>query len=338
MHWAFAHLGLPADADERAVKRAYAQRLKTTRPDEDPQGFQRLREAYEAALARARSADRRPAWQPDVSTGAGPAAGPASGQGTAVDPPPAGAGLGLRLDAQTENDAPASPPILLDPASDAIPPPTPFPPPSNPAPDVHAPNVHAPNVRIHIAQDWTGTYGGGPQAPRPEPPSASPAAASFTPAPPLTPRRFAKALAEQAAASTPEELGRWLAAHEGLYDLANKTALVVPLIRELDHRLGNGKGELGKAHLDVVLAFFGLDQVNQTRESLKPELERLEGAAGRQRRGQDIDWNRVLSESGHAPPRRHRPPPFWHGIPPSVSTLIVIVLLSLLRACSEYGA
>lgn len=44
-------LGLKADADERAVKRAYAQRLRVTRPDEDPIGFQQLHEAYQSALA-----------------------------------------------------------------------------------------------------------------------------------------------------------------------------------------------------------------------------------------------------------------------------------------------
>jgi len=48
--WAFGLLGLTEDADERSIKRAYAQRLRGTRPDEDPAGFQRLREAYEAAL------------------------------------------------------------------------------------------------------------------------------------------------------------------------------------------------------------------------------------------------------------------------------------------------
>jgi len=44
--WAFGLLGLTEDADERSIKRAYAQRLRGTRPDEDPAGFQRLREAY----------------------------------------------------------------------------------------------------------------------------------------------------------------------------------------------------------------------------------------------------------------------------------------------------
>ena len=43
-------LGLAPDADSRAIKRQYAALLKKTRPDDDPEGFQRLREAYEAAL------------------------------------------------------------------------------------------------------------------------------------------------------------------------------------------------------------------------------------------------------------------------------------------------
>ena len=48
--WAHDLLGIGTDADERAVKRAYAVLLKKTRPDEDPAGFQRLVEARDHAL------------------------------------------------------------------------------------------------------------------------------------------------------------------------------------------------------------------------------------------------------------------------------------------------
>ena len=46
----FVRLGLPADADERAIKRAYAQQLRQTRPEDDPASFQQLHAAYQAAL------------------------------------------------------------------------------------------------------------------------------------------------------------------------------------------------------------------------------------------------------------------------------------------------
>ncbi len=50
MSWGLEELGLDTDADVRAVKRAYAQRLRHTRPDDDPEGFQQLHEAYQDAL------------------------------------------------------------------------------------------------------------------------------------------------------------------------------------------------------------------------------------------------------------------------------------------------
>ncbi|WP_139159488.1 J domain-containing protein [Pseudomonas argentinensis] len=52
-------LGLDADADTRSIKRRYAQLIKQHRPDEDAEAFQRLREAYEQALAHAASEDQR---------------------------------------------------------------------------------------------------------------------------------------------------------------------------------------------------------------------------------------------------------------------------------------
>lgn len=51
MNWAFELLGLQPDADAASVKRAYARLLRTTRPDENPEAFQRLHAAYKTVLA-----------------------------------------------------------------------------------------------------------------------------------------------------------------------------------------------------------------------------------------------------------------------------------------------
>lgn len=50
----FRELGLNRSATVDEVKRAYAARLKKTRPEDDAEGFQRLREAFDSALAMAR--------------------------------------------------------------------------------------------------------------------------------------------------------------------------------------------------------------------------------------------------------------------------------------------
>ncbi|MCD9085296.1 J domain-containing protein [Stenotrophomonas sp. SY1] len=50
MNWALEVLELEQGADERAIKRAYARLLRGNRPDDDPEAFQRLHEAYQTAL------------------------------------------------------------------------------------------------------------------------------------------------------------------------------------------------------------------------------------------------------------------------------------------------
>lgn len=57
-------LGIEPTSDEREVKRAYARALKTTRPEDDPEGFQRLRTAFEEALWAADELRRNPATAP----------------------------------------------------------------------------------------------------------------------------------------------------------------------------------------------------------------------------------------------------------------------------------
>ncbi len=65
----WAILGLEADADSRSIKRQYATLLKVHRPDEDPSGFQRLREAYEQALAWSRRESVMPAFSDGEQAG-----------------------------------------------------------------------------------------------------------------------------------------------------------------------------------------------------------------------------------------------------------------------------
>lgn len=62
MRWGLTWLGLDGDTpiDVRAVKRAYAQRLRVTRPEDDAAAFQQLHAAYQDALAWVQAQDHAP--------------------------------------------------------------------------------------------------------------------------------------------------------------------------------------------------------------------------------------------------------------------------------------
>lgn len=64
--WEF--LGIAPTQDQRAIKRAYAKLLKVHKPDQDPEGFKQLREAYDCARYLAEQMEYE-AEQEDVNEG-----------------------------------------------------------------------------------------------------------------------------------------------------------------------------------------------------------------------------------------------------------------------------
>ena len=72
MSWPWSQLGLPGPSELSEVRHAYAEKLKTTHPEEDPEGFQRLHSAYQLASRMARQQKRRPEPMPQPERPARP--------------------------------------------------------------------------------------------------------------------------------------------------------------------------------------------------------------------------------------------------------------------------
>lgn len=83
-------LGIPPQTDLAAIRAAYAEKTRACHPEEDPEGFAALHEAYRAAMAQARQWRSRPAEAaPAESEPAAPEAGlpaPSDEQGPAPEP------------------------------------------------------------------------------------------------------------------------------------------------------------------------------------------------------------------------------------------------------------
>ncbi len=66
---AFQILGLSETKEEEKIRQAYLSRLKGTNPEDDPEGFKRLREAYEEALRLTRQREEVEEEEPQDETG-----------------------------------------------------------------------------------------------------------------------------------------------------------------------------------------------------------------------------------------------------------------------------
>ncbi len=152
-------LGIRQTVDTGAIRRAYATRLKILRPDSDPQGFVRLRAAYERAMRAAEaSAAKAPAPMPLANSL------PVSSHPTPVAPP-----------------TPPISPKALPASSQHLPGLPPAPPPASKPPPAPRPPMPTPPPKAGPAPGPAPTPGPTP-GPRPAPipvPAASPAQPSL---------------------------------------------------------------------------------------------------------------------------------------------------------------
>lgn len=224
MNWALRWLQLPPDADETAIKRSYARLLRQHRPDTDPEGFQQLHTAYQAALAWARARgedadgdveDVEDVENDDAHTAA--MAAPAAG-----DP---GTSTG---DDDDRHDAQPDPATASATHSDVL--------------DGHRPH---PETEDHAAR------------PRQQHPLTPAPQADVATPPPFDPDALCDDLLAVATRAEPQALQQWLQQQPALWSLRDKAQLGWRLSHRLQHQLP----PIQRDNFAILLGFFGLDDI-----------------------------------------------------------------------------
>lgn len=315
----FVRLGLSADADEAQIKRAYAKLLRITRPDDDPEGFQQLNDAYQRCLTLARQRALAP-----VEAGSDP-----------HDPldrdDPSDEARAQGEDAWTAADAFEFRPIATEPRVQSpdfdhqpriVAPPDPSPRPIAipPAPDPFARPAAAPGASAHTAA-------------RPIPRSTHLHAAATAPVhdaepePPFDNKHFLAELNHIARTRPVEELERWLRENPALYLVARKQTLAPVLVSYLSEQ-----PTLYLKQLDVVLHFFDLDTIHERSSPLQARIADLRARA--RTRGQDF---RELEFDPN--PRPGKRAAGFQMTPQMVFYLLIglVMLARVLKAVSESG-
>lgn len=223
MNWALQWLQLPPDADETAIKRSYAKLLRQHRPDTDPEDFQQLHAAYQAALAWARArGEEADAEAEDVENVE------ADNVHAAAMAMPAGGDLGHGDDDDDDrHDAQPDPATASAMHSDFL--------------DGHRPHPATEHRDPHPTQ-------------QPLPPA--PQAGAATP-PAFDPDALCDDLLAVATRAEPQALQQWLERQPALWSLRDKAQIGWLL----SHRLQQQMPPIQRDALAILLGFFGLDDI-----------------------------------------------------------------------------
>ncbi|GGA37106.1 J domain-containing protein [Dyella nitratireducens] len=276
MNWAYALLGIPADADATTIKRAYARLLRTTRPDEDAAAFQRLNTAYQLALSQAGNRSTAPAATSAVVAPArepvSTSAPTASAHPIAAPPQPPKPSIPAPLEVLKPSTPSAPAPgtrpletLRRSETSKPVPAPSPL--------EVLKPSA-PPTAPAPRSLETLRPSGTAKPTPAPAPLEVLKPAAHNTkpatrqvevlrpPAPKPAPQINAKQLAERVIreashAENPQTLSHWLDRCPELWSFQVKQAIGQLM---LQHLLREPQ-PMASANLDVLLRFFDLDHV-----------------------------------------------------------------------------